>query len=313
MILFRCSCGAAQSVGDQYAGGTAQCATCGQHLSIPQESDPEVILIYRAGDAEEGVAMTQEQVEAALASAALTPTDLISQEGAWYPLEAVLEGEGLEEATAVPPKVTVKEGPKGEAIVVDEVVGELIPVRMTDAAEDVTADEPPAGEEPGASGFLRQKKKEAKAVDGDEAVGEEPTEEEGDDVPAAKKHKKLIRVAQVLVTVLAMVFGFKFGVGPLISTMRNRPTRVMIWNETGQDYQARLGWRRLKANLSNKTLCRFELYVGMREKQTLTLIPTAGGKTLKTKLTLRPGAGVDVVVGWDGAFDVREAQAAPGS
>jgi DNA-directed RNA polymerase subunit RPC12/RpoP len=87
LILFRCSCGAEYRVEDHYAGGAAECEECGARVSIPRQSDPEVLLIFKAGDEKDGSPISREHVTEQLASGVLQPTDLYWTEEGWRPLD----------------------------------------------------------------------------------------------------------------------------------------------------------------------------------------------------------------------------------
>jgi hypothetical protein len=120
-------------------------------------------------------------------------------------------------------------------------------------------------------------------------------------------------VGQVVAAFLAVWLGFKCGVGPLVSQARKRPTYVLVHNHEDVEYVARLGWRRLIQELSARSVCQFDLYVGMPETQTLTLIP--GDKTrkrTKLRIPLRPGYIVLVNVDRKGAYSLLDAAAVKG-
>jgi DNA-directed RNA polymerase subunit RPC12/RpoP len=87
LILFRCPCGAEYRVEDHYAGGAAECEECGSRVSIPRQSDPEVLLIFKAGDEKDGSPISREHVNEQLASGVLQPTDLYWTEEGWRPLD----------------------------------------------------------------------------------------------------------------------------------------------------------------------------------------------------------------------------------
>jgi hypothetical protein len=100
---------------------------------------------------------------------------------------------------------------------------------------------------------------------------------------------------QIFWFLVVAFFGFRLGVGPLISKFRETPTYVVVYNNMDQEYTASLGWRRLKKSIYPNTSACFEVYVGMRETQTLTLSPTKGtGPVVSSSVPMWPG-GVTVV------------------
>jgi len=90
MILFRCSCGKSHSVEDQYAGGGLECP-CGVNLNIPQQSEPNIFLIYKNGEVEDGIAMSLEELQAMLARGKMSEIDLVRKDGLWIPLRDVFD------------------------------------------------------------------------------------------------------------------------------------------------------------------------------------------------------------------------------
>ncbi|NLF18774.1 MAG: DUF4339 domain-containing protein, partial [Lentisphaerae bacterium] len=98
MILFRCpACGTAHRADPQYAGGMLPCRHCGQQVPIPHASDPACALVYKAGESDDGVPMTLEEIRVKLVAGELADTDLVWDNSTWKPLAqafgAVREGE----------------------------------------------------------------------------------------------------------------------------------------------------------------------------------------------------------------------------
>ncbi len=302
MILFRCSCGAAHGVDDKYAGGTAMCEKCGQHVPIPKESDSEVQLVYKAGESETGVPLSREEVDQALAAGELTPRDLIWHESTWYPLSKFLSGG---ESAGVDVGGEAPEIPF-EAML-ESAIGELMPVQGVldrKKANAAAKAKSPKSPRKGVRRFLPRIRfpggKKGKAAEAR---------------PARQKTKLYVAVQAVL-GVLAVVIGFKFGFGPLISSVRKKTTYVVVRNHGKTAYRAKLGWRAVlgsdsfKVEIGPDDLRQFDIHVGMPETQTLTLEPMTeaedAAEVHKIKLPLRPGAIVWVNVkgqGEYGAFD----------
>ena len=92
MILFACPCGTPYTVEDQYAGGTLECTSCGKPNQIPPTSDPRVVLIFRAGESEDGVPMLREEVERLVAAGQFTEAELIWDGTTWRPVTDIVGG-----------------------------------------------------------------------------------------------------------------------------------------------------------------------------------------------------------------------------
>jgi len=275
-------------VTDDFAGGSADCRNCQVSIRVPSESDPEVVLVFKAGDSEDGVAMTREQVTAAFEANALLPTDLVLDNGTWRPLAAQLHAEDAA-ATLGDKKddlrLRLTDPETGE----EKVLHKLPHIRLE---RPIYTEEDEAEQ--------RRKIHFSLLRVGDESPTGEPAEESeleemegGPAKPVLPKKFALKRTllisGQLLAGLLALWYGYKLGIGPLISSIRGLPTRVTVLNPGKADYTAVLGWRRLRRDLPKGAACFFELYVGMRERQALKLTPKGGGPSIKIKVPLRPG------------------------
>ena len=293
MILFSCQCGAAYKVDDKYAGGKAQCDQCGQHITVPQTSDPEVELVYKSGESEEGLAVRRDTLEEWLGNDRLTPADLIWRDGTWHPLSDYLGDEGdLEKGQAPTSKLSENVSFKtkceaAESKDYQQILKELEPVSLPEE-DNLEAKE--TKRQKGGFQLLRRPEEEQKTFAG----------------KRSRSKRRVLIGLQVAAAILALTVGFKFGFGPLISTVRGKPTMVRIQNKTQNRYHAILGWRRQKRDIYPKSNGKFTVYVGMSEKQTLKLRPEKEGETLKTRLPLSPGGVTEVVVKPDGTFDIEE-------
>ncbi len=96
MIMFRCACGAAYRVKDNYAGGEAECQSCGKKVAIPRESDPDVLLVFKGSDSEPNP-LSREAVAAGLAEGTLATNDLFWDGAKWATLDPdLLAGEQVD-------------------------------------------------------------------------------------------------------------------------------------------------------------------------------------------------------------------------
>ncbi len=290
MILFRCpSCGEAYRVADDYAGGSAECRNCRVSVRVPTESDPELVLVFKAGDSEDGLAMTRDQVTAAFEAGTLLATDLVLDNGTWRPLAAELHAEDVAAAL----------GDKKDDLRLRLVDPDTGAERVLHKLPHIRLERPIYTEEDEAE--QRRKIHFSLLRTGEETAAEEPAEKseleevEGNATKTAAVLNKfplkraLLISGQLLAGLLALWYGYKLGIGPLVSSLRGLSTRVTVLNPGKANYTAVLGWRHLHRDLPKKAACFFELYVGMKERQTLTLKPEGGGPAIKIKVPLRPG------------------------
>jgi hypothetical protein len=84
------------------------------------------------------------------------------------------------------------------------------------------------------------------------------------------QYKKYGRIA---LAVFIVGFGYKFGFGPILASMLRKPSNVIVKAGEGPSYRAVLGWRRLEQELPSGSVCRYQIFVGMPERQTLLLEP----------------------------------------
>lgn len=300
MILFQCKCGAVHRVDAQYAGGTMQCPCCGAQIPIPLESDPNCVLIYKAGESEDGIPMHLDTVRLQLVSGELSDTELIWDNSTWRPLGEYMgmnQGAALE--TVMPgdaekPRLTLKrdtapQDDNEEEIEIAESLEDLTPiqqVRKVAKVEKANPEKNTAGKKRFRLAFW--KKKQVEAAKDDAASGEEQ--------PKKKRGGKIYYTIQVVLGILAITVGYKLGFGPLISKARNMPSFVIVQNHEPYEYIAQLGWRRLKQDIYKNGMCSFEIYVGMSEKQTLRVNPKepGQGEAYKVKVPVRPGGTIIV-------------------
>ncbi len=290
MILFRCpSCGAAYRVDDTYAGGSADCQNCGHHISIPTSSDPEVVLVFHAGESEEGRPMTREEVARAFEKEELRATDLVLDDGIWRPLAVELRN--MDNSAAIGDKSDLPfeleiESEEGRTVLHSL---PLLPIQKLKRARTAGAGAAPA------QPAEREKKIGFSVFAPPPDEGAEPEESAGAAGAAGARKIRIPRSvwigAQVLLGLIALAAGYKFGFGPLISAMRGRPTVVFVAAPDSSPYDVTLGWRRLHAKIPRGgKACAFALYVcPAGEHQTLRL-RRLGGRSLRLSLKLRPGA-----------------------
>jgi len=293
MILFRCErCGRAFRVEDRFAGGAADCEHCGHHIRIPQESDPDVVLVFKAGESEEGTPLTRTQVAEAFERGLLRPTDLIFENGMWRPLakelhnidNAVIAAELKKNGVRL--KLRSRDGS-------EVLLQELPPIPVRRLKSHVSEAKKAKGEE------TREKKKAGfrllRGVEEQEKKPSAATESAGEAAPprprkSLRKIRKWTLISiQIGLALVACWYGYRFGIGPLISAMRGLPTRIIVINPVDVPARAVLGWRRLKQDLPATGICTYQLYVAGREHQTLRIFPTRG-EPQKYRLLLRPGA-----------------------
>ena len=297
MIMFRCACGVPHVAEDKFGGGSVRCRKCGAEVAIPRSSDPEVVLIYKAGDAEDGAPMLRTEMERHLVVGELAPTDLIWHGNTWCPLADVVMGPGAAADKAQPDPLADASGPAPTpaAAAAADGIGELIPINVPPIGG--ARSEPPQRKRFSLSTW-RSRRRQSRAAPATEAA-EAPS-------PATKSRRLTVAALQLILAVVAVYCGYRFGFGPVISTLRDRPTKVFVVNESGKSYDAVLGWRRTRKSLPQQGAARFETAVGMRERQTLSLYPTDGGEPIKIKALLRPGYEVKITLAGDGTVDIQD-------
>ena len=301
MILFACECGSPYSVEDNFAGGTLECTACGKDNRIPADSDPRVALVFRSGESEDGVPMLREEVERLVAAGEFTETELIWDGMTWRPVTDVMGG-GVSAASAAKPKLQLRSKEEGS-----EEEDEDLPFDDIEPIQKVQLDDE---EQKGLPTQKREKKRKAKEKKGGgEATGLRLLlrRASGNDPSLGPRVNIPIQLFWFLVVAF---FGFRLGVGPLISKLRHTPTYVVVYNHGESVCTASLGWRRMKKEIHPGTSVCFEVYVGMRETQTVTLTPTAGGKVVKGRVPMWPGGLTVVNPGKLGTYGLWELGAA---
>ncbi len=318
MILFRCpACGTAHRADPQYAGGTIPCRHCGTQVPIPHASDPACGLVYRAGEAEEGLPMTLDDIRLKLLAGELAETDLIWDNSTWKPLAQtfgeVREGTGL--------RVKSRAEPQADD---PEIQAALVPM---DGVQKVDMSEVRAERlsETKKKRFQLTRRHEAGAEAKSAAAPSLPAT--ADSAPAAeapqaapaavppKRHRgRLYYGSQCVLLAFAIIGGYKYGVGPIISNYRGLHSYVIVQNHEDIEYIATFGWRRAKEELFKQSLVNFELEVGMPESQTLTLTPKepGAGQPFSVSVPLRLGGTTLVNLKGKGEYGIYELYAVAG-
>ena len=291
MILFACKCGSPYTVEDQYAGGTLECTACGHGISIPTSSDPRVVLIFRAGESEDGVPMLREEVERLVTAGEFTETELIWDETTWRPVTDVFGATTSDGHGGLHLKRRDEEPDEEEE---DLEFDDIAPIQKVQLDEEELEHLPTKKREKKEKKKREKKKKAKKDKSDGEAGGVSLWLKRvfGSDPSMGTKVNVAI---QVFWFVVVAFFGYRLGVGPLVSKFRQTPTFVVVYNNMPVEYTASLGWRRMKKDIYPKTSVCFEVYVGMRESQGLTLTPKNGtGPVVKERVPMWPG-GITVV------------------
>lgn len=97
MIIFQCTCGVV-GVGS-VPGAAVVCESCGSSCTVPAETLPNHVLVFRSGSPSFGTPMLAEEMEEQAEQGVLKATDLIWYEGKWLPLGEVYELPEEEEET----------------------------------------------------------------------------------------------------------------------------------------------------------------------------------------------------------------------
>lgn len=301
MILFRCpACGTAHRAEPQYAGGMLPCRRCGQQVPIPHASDPACALVYKAGESDDGLPMTMEEIRVKLVAGELADTDLVWDSSTWKPLSqafgAVREGEntGLRLKHREDDSATAGDKELGTPLVPLGAVQKVAPAALADGAGATKSRrfQLRRRQEPKAAAETTGPAAEAAVVTAPAAAAPAPAADPAAASRSARRHGRLYQAGQVVLLVLALFFGFKLGVGPLISQFRDRPTYVIVQNHEAIDYTAALGMRRIKEDLYKNGLANYQVWVGLPERMTLRITPTVPGtaEPYKVKVPVRPGA-----------------------
>lgn len=332
MILFRCpACGTAHRADPQYAGGMLPCRQCGKQVPIPHDSDPACALVYKAGEAEDGLPMTTEEIRLKLVSGELAETDLVWDSTTWKPLAqaygGVREGEGLrlkrreeEPEAKQDQELQAPLVPLGAVQKVD--LGELQAEQLSETKKKrfqlVRRHEAPEEKAtpPATAGAAAPATPAAGGTTPAPAAGVQavPVASPEGAAKARKPKGRLYYAVQVVLLVLALFFGFELGVGPLISQFRDKPTYVIVQNHEDVEYTALLGWRRSKEDLFKQSLVNYEIWVGIPERQTLRLVPKipGTGQPFSLKVPVRPGGITLVNLKAAGEYGVYELGAVAG-
>jgi hypothetical protein len=324
MILFRCpACGTAHRAEPQYAGGMIPCRHCGKQVPIPHASDPACGLVYRAGEAEEGLPMTMDEIRLKLVSGQLADTDLIWDNSTWKPLAQAF-GEPREGGGGLrlkPRGETKAEEPELQAPLLSMDAVQKVDMREVQAEQmsetkkkrfqlvrrhEATAEKKPAEAPavPAAGG--------APAPPADSLQAPAPTAKAA--ARSARHHGRLYYVVQCILFAFAIIGGYKYGFGPLVSNYREKPSYVVVQNHEDIEYVATFGWRRAKEDLYKQSIVNFELPVGMPESQTLTISPKVPGtaQPFRVSVPLRIGQTTLVNLKGKGEYGIYEMYAVAG-
>ena len=289
MILCRCACGELYKLEDEVAGGTVECSKCSAQFPVPAESDPEIALVYYAASDEDGLPMLRDDVTRMLAGGELTATDMIWRDGAWNPLGSVF-GEAPAEPVveAAKPKLRLKKGGAGEeeagaATAEGDAEVKLVVVEKEPEKKIIVARK--------ADGAAKKEKGKERAKEEKENAKATPAAAGASSVTAGGWKGKLApymakigqykKYGRTALAVLIVGFGYKFGFGPILASMLRKPSNVIVKAGEGPSYRAVLGWRRLEQELPSGSVCRYQIFVGMPESQTLLLEPIVNDEETK--------------------------------
>ena len=236
MILFRCpACGTAHRAEPQYAGGMIPCRQCGQQVPIPHASDPACGLVYRAGEAEEGLPMTLDDIRLKLLSGELSETDLIWDGNTWKPLTqtvgTVREGSGLRLKPRAEPKA---EEPELEAPLMP--MDGVQKVDMSEIQDEQTSEtkkkrfqlvrrhEASAEKKPAEAAAVPMTATPPAASAESPQKGAPPEASAAKEQPKpAKRRGRVYYGIQCTLCAFAIICGYKLGFGPLVSHYRDKP------------------------------------------------------------------------------------------
>ncbi len=256
---------------DGSGGRQCSCGGCGATLTVPAESDPECVLIYRSGLPEEGQVQTVEHFQGMVDAGELKANDLIWYQDIWMPLGEVFE---MPEAGASVPAAGVLD--------LAMHLAELPPMPL----DGVTPAPPP---EP------KSKPKKARRIRPRKKI--EFTLFRQFDQPGAKKRTVLVQVAYYAVVVVVLILGYNLGLGKILNYALHRPAYVLVCNGGADDYDLRLMGQEKWISAGGSTVFQ-DLYVSGTRHKTLELAKSGGGEVLKrVKVPIKPG--MDVVVNLD--------------
>jgi len=324
MILFKCACGAGYSVDDDMAGQQATCASCGTVMSTPDCSDADLLLVYKEGEDEAGVVMSREQVQALVAAGVFDGSEQTMQNDAWVPISTVL-GQAVPEPVPTPVPETVENVEPEPSVPSPSLTEDTTAPAWARSTEGQPVVAPPDKDDEHRDKPKLSLRRATTDKDDDAAPDSGPEIQPGDSPVAdtgpgpandtedeeGKKHSPLFYGIQIVIALLILFVGYKYGFGPLISHARGRSTLVVVQNHENTEYQAKLGWRRLKQQLPANAVCKFDLAVGMSETHTLTLTPQAGpnggeatAEVVKVRVPLRPNCQILVNVRQKGNYAI---------
>jgi len=270
MILFKCACGLPGMAPDGSGGRQCNCGGCGALLTVPAESDPDCVLIYRNGLPEEGQVLTVEQFQGMVDAGELKANDLIWYQDIWMPLGEVFE---MPEA------------------------GALAPVSGADLAMHL-AELPPMpldGVTPAPLPVPKSKPKKARRIRPRKKI--KFTLFRQFDQPGAKKRTVLVQVAYYAAVVVVLMLGYNLGLGKILNYALHRPAYVLVCNGGTEDYDVRLLGQEKWVSAGGSTVFQ-DLYVSGTRHKTLEVAKSGGGEVLKrVKVPIKPG--MDVVVNLD--------------
>lgn len=240
--------------------------------------------------------MLREEVERLVAAGEFTEAELIWDGTTWRPVTDVMGGGvRIEER----PKLQLKrrgDEPEAEADE-EDLSDDIVPIQKVqlDAAElaqipQRKSEKKNKRKKAKAEGKPKKERKPRAAANGSGSSGWQLYKRRifGNDPSLGPKINIPIKIFWLLVVVF---YGFRLGLGPLLAKMREKPTYVVVYNTSPMEASATLGWRRLSRDIYPRSSVCFELYVGMRERQKLTLRTKATGDTLASlRVPMWPGA-----------------------
>jgi hypothetical protein len=270
MILFKCTCGVPGMVPDGSGGRECSCGGCGALLTVPNESDPDCVLVYRSGLPEEGQVLSVEQLQGMVDAGELRANDLIWYQNIWMPMGEVFEMPVIEETLTLS--------------------GEDLAMRLTELppmpVEGMAALPPPAVPRKSKKPPRRRPRK--KASSGLFRQFSRSGE---------RKRPLLLQVAYYSVVAVILLLGYNMGLGKLINYARHRPAYVLVYNDGSQDYELRLMGQTKWVNAGGSVVFQ-DLYVpGTRHRRLTVSHPDSKELCKCMKVPVKPG--MDLVVNLD--------------